>query len=285
MKPLRLGFSTYSMPDADPFDAVERLAAIGYEAVELTVSDDYAACHRNLDPDDRDRLRELIAGEGMPSPVLMDLIAPCATGEARAEMLDHVEASFALAADLNRGDRPPVVKTPVSGEQPEWEGNEERVLADIVEIADVAAEYGAVFAPEVHVNTVLDTIEKARWLFGNTDHPNLGLNFDVSHFPRERFDVAEAVEVCAPLAVTTHVKDTEIVDGEVRFRLPGSTDFDYEWFLGALVTHGYRGDVIAEISAQLWREDDFDAWAGARDCYDNLADVVALTNERHADGT
>lgn len=285
MRPLRLGYTTYSMPDEDPFDAVPRLAGIGYEAVELTVSDGYAACHGNLDAGDRDRLCELIAEQGMPSPVLMDLIEPCSTGAARREMLEHVGGSFALAADLNRGDRPPVVKTPVSGEQPEWEGNERRVLGDLEEIADVAAEYDAVFAPELHVNTVLDTPGKVRWLFDHTDHPNLGLNFDVSHVPRERFDVAEAVAVCAPLAVTTHVKDTTIVDGEVRFHLPGSTDFDYEWFLDALVAHGYRGDVIAEVSAQIWRQDGFDPWAAARDCHDNLVDAVEAVNGSYADGT
>jgi len=280
MKPLRLGFTTYSMPDEDPFAAVPRLAAIGYEAVELTVPEGNAASDDSLDGDDRDRLRGPIAEQGIPSPVLMDLIGPCSTGEAGRAMLDRIEASFALAADLNRGDRPPVVTTPVSGEQPEWDGNGERVLADLGEIADVAAGYGAVFAPEVPSTRFL-TVEKARWLFERTAHPNLGLN-DVSQFPRERFDVAEAVETCAPLAVTTHVKDTDIVDGEVRFRLPGSTEFDYEWFFDALLAHGYRGDVIAEISAQLWREEGFDPWAAARACYDNLADAVALANERHA---
>jgi sugar phosphate isomerase/epimerase len=98
-----------------------------------------------------------------------------------------------------------------------------------------------------------------------------------------RFDIEEVVEVCTPHAVTTHIKDPEVVDGEVRFRLPGETDFPYEWFFTRLLEEGYRGGIIAEISAQLWRESDFDVWAGAQASYDNLVGPVEAANEAFAD--
>lgn len=282
MEPLRLGFTTYSMPELDVFEVVPWLAEVGYEAVELTVSEGYTASPDRLDGDDRERLRELIADVGFPSPAVMDLVAPCATGTARTEMLERVRETCRLARDLNLGERPTVVKTPITGEQPDWDGNEERIRHDLEEVADIAAEHDVVFAPEAHVNTALDSIEKTRWLFDHTDHPALGLNFDVSHFPEERFDVERAVEVCAPHAVTTHVKDVEVVDGEVWFHLPGSTDFEYGPFFDRLVAAGYRGDVIAEISAQLWREPGFDPWESARTCYENLVGPLEAANGRHA---
>jgi sugar phosphate isomerase/epimerase len=285
MEPLRLGFTTYSMPDLDPFDVVPGLADIGYDAIEITASAGYATSHENLDAGERSRLRTLLQTEGFTPPVVMDLVPVCSTGETRRGMLDRVHRTCELVADLHWGDGDPVFKSPIVGDQPEWEGNEERILRDIQEVANVAAEHGVTYATEVHVRTALDTVEKVRWLLEHNDHPNLALNFDVSHFPREQFDVAEAIEVCGPHAVTTHVKDAELVDGDVRFRLPGETDFPYEWCFRRLLQTGYRGAIVAEVSAQLWRAPDFDGWAAARTCYENLEGPVAAANEAFADGS
>lgn len=279
MPPLRTGFTTYSMPDLDPFEVVPRLADIGYGAIEITASEGYTTSYENLDTDERRRLRRLLREMGFTPPAVMDLVPVCSNGERRRKMLDRVDRTCELVADLHWGDRDPVFKSAVVGEQPEWEGNEERILHDLQEVADVAAGNGVKYATEVHVGTALDTVEKARWLMDRNDHSGLVLNFDVSHFPRKRFDIEEAVDVCAPFAATTHVKDAEIVDGEVQFRLPGEADFPYEWFFGRLLEEGYRGGIIAEISAQIWQEPEFDVWAAARTCYDNLVGPVTAANE------
>lgn len=279
MTQLDLGFTTYSMPDVDPFEVVTGLAEIGYDAIEITASEDYTTSHENLNADDRNRLRRLLQDEGFNPPVVMDLVPVCSAGETRRAMLERVHRTCELVSDLHWGDGNPVFKSPIVGEQPEWVGNEERILRDLQEVADVAAEHGVTYATEVHVWTALDTTEKVRWLLERNDHPNLALNFDVSHFPREWFDVEEAIEVCASHIVTTHVKDTEIVDGDVQFRLPGETDFPYAWFFERLLEAGYRGDIIAEVSAQLWQEPDFDGWAAARTCYENLVGPIATANE------
>jgi sugar phosphate isomerase/epimerase len=277
--PLSLGFTTYSMPTLDPFEVSSRLADIGYEAIEITASEGYTTSHENLGEADRRRLRGHLQELGFTPPPVMDLVPVCSKGATRREMLDRVRRTCGLVADLHWGESDPVFKSPVVGEQPEWEGNEERVLRDLQEVADIAADHGVTYATEVHVGTALDSVDKARWLMDRNDNSNLALNFDVSHFPRERFDVAEAVDVCAPYTVTTHVKDVEIVEDDVRFRLSGETDFPYEWLFRRLIAEGYRGDVIAEISAQLWREPEFDVWTAAETCYDNLVGPVAAANE------
>lgn len=285
MTALSLGYTTYAMPDEAPFDALERLREIGYESIELTVSEGWPTSPYRLDGDDRDRLREHLRDLGFPPPHLMDLtVEPCATGEARAESLGRFDATCALASDLHFGDGDPIVKMPITGEQPEWEGNEEQIRDDLLELADVAAEHGVVFAAEPHEGTCFETPEKGAWLMATTDHPNLRLALDISHFPEELFDVEEAVELCAPHAVTTHVKDTQVVDGEFRFLLPGETDFDYETYLELLVDHGYRGPIIAEVSAQIWRDgEDYDAWAAAEFMYEALRGPIDAAN-RYAEG-
>lgn len=277
---LRLGYTTYAMKEANIFDALPRLAGIGYEAVELVSSDGYQTSPVNFDSSDRVRLVDLYRDLGLPAPHLMDLsVTPLATGERPEETFERMHATCELASDLHFGDGRPVVKFPMTGEQPDWEGNEDWIRNRLVALADVAAEYGAVYAAEPHVGTCFETPEKAAWLMENSDHDSLRLALDISHFPEEAdFDVAKAVRLCAPHAVSTHVKDTEVVDGSFRFRLPGETDFDYGWYLKLLVDEGYEGPINAEVSAQLWDDLDHDHWAAAQQMYEALTDPVAAAN-------
>lgn len=280
MGPLRLGYATYAMKDQDIFDAFPRLREIGYETVEITVSEGYPTSYDRLDADDRARLRSLLRDLEFTTPALMDLVAPCSRGAEREAMLKRFDESCRLCRDLHYGDERAVVKSPITGEQPPWEGNRKSIRDDLLELADVAAEHDVVFATEAHVGTALDTPDKVEWLMETTDHPHLGINFDISHFPTELFDTDRAIEACIPYAVHTHVKDSVIIDDETRFRIPGATDFDYEEFLEKIVAAGYRGDIIAEVSAQLWREPDFDPWAAAEASYANLSGPVSAVNER-----
>lgn len=268
------------MKEQDIFDGLPRLREMGYETVEITVSEGYPTSYDRLDADDRTRLRNLLQELEFSAPALIDLVAPCAIGADREAMLEHFEGSCKLCRDLHYGDGRAVLKSPTTGEQPPWEGNRGTIRDDLLELADVAAEHDVVFATEAHVRTALDTPEKVEWLMETTDHPHLGVNFDISHFPTELFDTGRAIEACVPHAVHTHVKDSVIIDGETRFRIPGETGFDYDDFLERTVAAGYRGDIIAEVSAQLWREPDFDPWAAVEACYANLSGQVSTVNER-----
>jgi sugar phosphate isomerase/epimerase len=278
---LQLGYTAYAMRDEDIFEAVRGLADIGYEAVELVSSDGYQTSPHAFDAEDRERLVDLYRDLDLPAPHVMDLsVTPLASGERPADTFERMDATAELVSDLHFGDDRPVLKFPMTGEQPEWAGNEEWIRDRLVALADVAAEHGVTYAAEPHVGTCFETPEKAAWLMEHTDHDHLRLAFDVSHFPEAGgFDIAEALELCGPHTVSTHVKDTVIDDGEVRFKLPGETDFDYDWFLKRLVDAGYEGPVNAEVSAQIWDEPGHDPWAAAEQMYDALAEPIAAANE------
>lgn len=274
---LELGYATYGMPDADPDDAVPRLVDVGYDAVELCASDGWPTSHDNLDDEDRAGLVDLYRDLDLPPPHVMDLsLRPCATGDGEPTR-ERFRATCALARDLT-WEGAAVVKTTVPGEPDDWA--DDQIVSDLAEFADIAAEHDAILAVEPHVGTPIDTPGKAATLMERTAHPNLGLAFDVSHFPPALFDVERAVELCAPHAVTTHVKDTVVEDGDVRFRLPGETGFDYRSYLRSLVEQGYAGPITVEVSAQLWDAPGYDAWEAARTAYGALREPVAAANER-----
>ena len=280
---LRLGYATYGMQSADLFEAIPRLVDLGYDALELSVHTDTATDPAKYDTVARNDFLGLIRGHDLPTPHVMDLsVSALAEGPARRRTRSRFRATCDLACAL-RLDAPPVVKMPMRGEQPEWEGNERLIADRLIDLADIAAEHDVIFAPEPHVGTCFETPEKAHWLMTNTDHTHLGLAFDISHFPADCFDVPAAVERCAPYAVTTHVKDTVVRDGEFRFRLPGETGFDYRWYLQALVDHGYDGPIFGEVSAQLWRQSGHDQWDAAAAMADTLAEPIAAANRYAAE--
>ena len=275
---LRLGYATYGMQEVDLCAAIPRLVELGYTALELSVHTDTPADPIALDADKCAGLRSQLREHDLPTPHLMDLsVEALATGKAREDSRARFREACILAAAL-RIDDPPVIKLPMRGEQPTWDGNERTIADRLLDLADVAADHDVIFAPEPHVGTCFETPEKAHWLMTNTDHPNLGLALDISHFPAARFDVERAIELCAPFAVTTHVKDTVVRDGEFHFQLPGETGFDYDWYLRALVDHGYDGPIICEVSAQLWRESDHDPWAAAAAMAATLAEPIEAAN-------
>lgn len=273
---LRLGYSTYGLRDQDVFESVSRLADIGYDTVELTATDGWPASHDRLDDDDRTRLVNLLREVGFPTPHVMDLdVCPRSTGE---ETIDRFRSTFELARDLHHDEHPAVVKTVVGGEIEEWDEQVGEIARDLLEIADVAAEYGVIFAVEPHVGTPLDEPGRAIDVMERTDHPNLGLALDVAHFPPARFDVDRVVRLCGPHAVTTHVEDTEIVDGDIEYRPAGTTDFDYEWYCKRLVDVGYDGPITGETASQIWDASDYDPWETAEFYYESLCSPVDVAN-------
>ena len=68
------------------------------------------------------------------------------------------------------------------GDKPAWETGKERIVELVLELGDMAAEYDVIVAIEPHAGDDFETPEKAAWLMQQTNHPNLGLNFDYSQF-------------------------------------------------------------------------------------------------------
>ena len=75
---MKIGYGTYGMPDEDVFDALPRLKAMGYEAVEININDDWPTAPLKLDGDTRKKLVDALQQEGFPPPVLMNGLAVCA---------------------------------------------------------------------------------------------------------------------------------------------------------------------------------------------------------------
>ena len=216
---MKLGYGNYGMREEDIFDALPRLRDIGYEAIELTVSDGWSTSPERLLGASRQRLAELCASLDFPPPALLGFAA----GD---DPLAAFVSSCELARDLNFGEAPAVICTMPPGYWSDWEGQKQAMRDRLLEWADLAADHDAVIAVEPHVGMALDTPEKATWLMAATEHPNLKLTFDCSHFHVMGLDMQNAIDLCMPQAAHIHIKDGRMVEDEVQFLLPGEGDLD-----------------------------------------------------------
>jgi thiol-disulfide isomerase/thioredoxin len=92
--------------------------------------------------------------------------------------------------------------------------------------------------------------------------PQTARNFNVQGIPIE-----ESVELLAPVACFTHIKDERGRAPNHEFLIPGEGVFDYVRYLKAMDRAGYTGDIGVEISLMVQRRPNYDPWAAAQQTY------------------
>ena len=266
-----LGFSTYATQSVDVFDALPKIRAIGYDAIEIAIGDAWPTAPQKLDRNTRRRLAGTLRDLDFPPPALFGPVSTCARGSDRPTMLDRFIQNCILARDLNYGDDPGIITTTLGGPLSNWDKEKESAAADLLELADLAAAHRVILAVEPHVGAILDTPEKAAWLMEHTRHPNLKIHFDHSHFHVQGIDLARAAELCLPHTVHIHIKDGYMEDGAVTFLLPGAGSLDLVAYFRTLHNADTAVPVGAEVSAMIWNRPGYDPWNAAEFCYRALA--------------
>ncbi len=268
---MKLYYSTYGMQGEDVFAALPRLRDMGYEGMEIAVTPGWTTDPMRFDDDQRKRLLALLHDLDFPTTPLMALLSPCVTGEARPAMLAQFAATFDMAQQLRVSEEPAVVTTTLGHPKPAWDTDREAIVPLVNEVADMAAQRDVILAIEPHAGGDFETPEKAVWLMEQTDHPHLKLNFDYSHFWVENMDLSHCIALNLPYAVHNHIKDGFIDDeGKVRYLLPGDGALDIGTYVRAVHAAGWDRYICPEVTAQIWKDAAYDAWATAQRCYDAL---------------
>jgi sugar phosphate isomerase/epimerase len=268
---IRLGYGTYGMKAVDPFEAVRGLKEIGFDAIEIAATNGWPTAPPVFGLSERKRLVALFQELNLPHPVMLIQAAPCVEGDERAAMLGEFEDLCVLARDLNFEGGSSVITSTMGGRAPDWDTEKETIAGYLVELADIAKKYDVIYAIEPHVGGAFDTPEKAVWMMRHTEHPNLKLNYDYSHFWVQDRSLEESTRDCLPDAVHIHIKDGRMEDGKVKFLLPGEGELDLAKYLRTM--GGVRDDlppVTVEVSGHVWNADGYDPWKAARFCFEEL---------------
>jgi sugar phosphate isomerase/epimerase len=272
---LRIAYSTYALQSVDPFEAIDRVQAIGYDALELNVGDAWPTAAAKLDGDQRARLRERFQAASFPPPVLMHLIGLCAVDEDPQAKSQQLAQTCQLARDLSYDGAVPVVTTTLGGQGGDWDAARDRVVERLATYAAIAEDHGAVLAIEAHAGQELDSPEKAVWLVEAMGRESVRLNYDHSHFHVAGMAIEHCVELCAPYTAHTHLKDGRRVDGKVQFLLPGEGDLDLPTYFRAVTAAAISVPITVEVSGQIWQRDDYDPWATAERCHTAMRQGLA----------
>ena len=277
----KLGYSTYALGMVDPFEAVRKSREIGYEAIEVCVKDEWPTFPARFGSSEQKKLGALCRELGFPSPILFGNINVCASGEdGQSAMLEDAKAKFLLAQNMHYDDTPILVTTTAGHDAPAWDTGKEQIRDSFLRLADLAAEHDAIIAIEAHAGTDFETPEKAVWIMEQTQHPNLKLDLDISHFHVEGAEVVHSVDLCAPHSAMVHIKDgTKDDEGGIHYCLTGAGTIDIPLFLTALRYNGLEDmPVYAEVSMQQSGQPGYDPWWTAQFCY------AALDKARKAVG-
>lgn len=269
--PTKLGYSTYALKMVDPFEALPKIREIGYEAIEICLRNGWPTSPNEFDISSQKSLSKLSERLGFPSPIFFGSINVCGTEKSRDEMVKDTLKKFRMARELHYDDTPILITTTPGNHAPPWDSGKEEIKDAFLRLGDLASNHEVTIAIEAHAGTDFETPDKAIWLVEQTQHPNLKLDLDISHFYVEGADVEYSVNLCAPHSVMIHIKDGVIENGQVKYCLTGEGTIDIAGFVSSLQKNGIGHlPIYAEVSVQQSENINYNPWDTAQFCFDAL---------------
>ncbi len=286
---MKLGYSTWGMPNIPIDVALPRIAEMGYDGIEITVLPHYTTALEKMDAAERQRVKRMLKEHRLALPAIAAHSSFVATdAEQHKANLTRLQNAVDLAVEW-ADDTPPAVNTTTGGRPDEWEQLKGVLIERLAEFVGFAAARGVTVALEPHVGGAVDRPEKVLWLIEQVASPFLKVNTDYSHFQAQGLTVEESVPPLMPYTVHTHVKgvrrsaihcassdaptrnELRYDKPEFEFLVPGEDDFDYAHYLRVTADAGYDGFQTVEVSVMVQRRPDYDPFASAELAYRTLA--------------
>ena len=268
---MKIGYSTWGMPTLPIDTALEHLAALGFDGVELTVIPGFSTELDTLDSAERKRIRQLLDRHGLDLPAVAPHQPMLSTeDDVHAENWRRLTASAGLCVDLAGTDGVPVLNTTLGSNPNEWNSQQNLILERVGALVDYCTSREVVLAIEPHVGDGLNSPERSLWLLEEINSAYLKLNFDISHFEVQGMSTAQVVQLLAPHSAHTHVKDQRGLVPDYEFLIPGEGPFDFVEYLELMQKAGYDGYITAEVSMQVQGRPDYDPLGAAELTYATL---------------
>ena len=257
---MRFSVFTVSLPEWTPEEAVEHLAAFGYDGIEWRVVDQppsdgppgFWSGNRCTLPlrtlaADAPRVRALAAGAGLAVPNLGTYVS----------CLDADAVERALAGAVAVGA--PSIRVQV----PNYDGREpylplrDAALAAFDDVAGLAARHGVRALVEIHMGTIVPSASATAQFCSRFDPRHVGVIHDAGNMVFEGFErYRMGLEVLGPYLAHVHLKNARWApagtrdDGTIRwaaaFAPLGEGSVDVRDLLRALRLVGYDGWISFE---------------------------------------
>ena len=233
----RVGFRTIGFRRFSADAAVRRIAAIGYDGVEICLE------HPGLEPEEIDVLRgaalaTVAAGESIEVATVSyhGDRDPLPTRWKRA--LRAIELTSAM------GTGTLIVNSPRPG--PEAPSDlEEQFHQQLAAQLERAERLGVVLAMEPEPGLLVDNVDDMLALIDRTESDHLRVNIDVGHAFLTEDNVPEAIKRLGDLIVAAHIEGMPA--GEHRHLVPGDGDMDLPAVIEALEAIGFDGWLTGDL--------------------------------------
>ncbi|MGH2355627.1 MAG: sugar phosphate isomerase/epimerase family protein [Chloroflexota bacterium] len=306
---MRIGYNTWSMATVPYQVFIPRLAEIGYTAIAVSVVPGYgiggkqvpnAADLATLTKDDRRRIKEAFEQRGLELPSVIGNQPVLEEDPAKSKAyLARLKETIDLCVEVAPQGWPlPTMNTGSGGRPGDLEAKQQQLTDRLGELAEYGGRRGVTVCVEPHVGAAIDTPERSEWLVRAVNHPQLRLDFDVSHFEVVGIPLEESVPRLTPLASSVEIKDQNFryadeplrdgwrIEGnglgratapdgravEYQFLLGGEGDFDLPKYLQMMQHAGWTGAVGFEASVACQARPGYDALAEAARTYRWMAD-------------
>ncbi|KJL35150.1 sugar phosphate isomerase/epimerase family protein [Microbacterium azadirachtae] len=276
-----LAYGTYGLRDLSPWDAIDAIAAAGYDGVELTLAEGYRNAAPRLSSDESSKIRERLDATGVDLVgVLAKLHVLGAEGAlataARDDLLEIIGSGLSLSPR-----NPLIVTFTMGGRSAEWPAGRAELADALGALGATAASEGVLLAVEAHVGGLIDRPERVHWLIDQVGLESVRINFDISHFtlPGLQYDTNELIEELAPLAVHAHVKDSVPTAAGFQFVLPGDGLFDYPQYFAGMMAAGWNRPVTVEVSAMVFGQPDYEPVRAIESSYRALSRARSIAQQ------
>jgi sugar phosphate isomerase/epimerase len=269
---MRLAFSTNAYLKFSFPEAARRLAAIGYQGVEVMADVPHAwpAC---LLDEQKQAIRQALAQNRLAisnvNAFMMNAISDARQRywhpswiepdrHYRQVRIDHTRRSLSLARELGA---PSITTEPGGPVEPgsSWQAALGLFVEGLKPVAEHAEKEGVQLLVEPEPGLLIEKADQFLELMQHIDSPAVGLNFDIGHFYCVGDDPPATVQRLARFIRHFHLED--IAATRVHHHLiPGEGAIDFAGTLAAIRAIGYEGWITIELYPYV---DDPDAAARA----------------------
>lgn len=256
---MKLAFSTNAYLRF-PFDeTAQRIAAIGYDGLEL-LADVPHAWPAGLLPGTKQAIREAMERTGLAfsnvNAFMMNAINDYRQPYwypsfiepdpyYRRVRIDHTKRALSLCAELGAPHITTEPGGPLAPGQTRQEGID--LFVEVLKpLAEHAHNEGVLLLIEPEPDLLLETTDQYLEVAERVNAPSIGLNFDVGHAFCVREDLTKAIAKLAPHTRHYHLED--IADTRVHHHLvPGMGAIDFAAVVAAIRGTGYDGWLTVEL--------------------------------------
>ena len=275
---MKLAYSANAYMKVDAIEAIDRIAALGYEGIELMADTPHVWPATTSDEELR-AIRDRLADQGLTISnvnafmmnAVQDFWHPSwiePDEDFRRRRVQHTIDALTMARKLGARS---ITTEPGGPLEPGMtrEAALDVFVAGLNETLRHAEVEGVMLLVEPEPGLLVETVEQFVELAARIDSPMFGLNFDVGHFYCVDEPLSAAVQRLADVTKHYHIED--IAATRVHEHLiPGRGAIDLAGVMRAIAATGYDGWITVELYPYL--DDPDGAGAEARDV------LLPLTN-------